>query len=55
VGLLFEGGFTVVAPLSVDLQGYGPEAGDGIGLREADLGELSRSGPFFRTSLVGRY
>jgi hypothetical protein len=52
-GLLVEGGYTLSAPLSLKLDGRGPRDRD-IALAEADLGELDRSGPYLRFSLVGR-
>lgn len=52
-GLMFEGGYTVAKPIDIALDGPGPSARD-IALSEPKLGELKRSGPYFRVSLVGR-
>ena len=52
-GLMIEGGYTLSAPLDFKLDGPGPRKSD-ITLSEADLGELDRSGPYVRVSLVGR-
>jgi hypothetical protein len=53
-GVMVEGGYALVAPLSVTLDGDGPAETD-IALAEAELGELERSGPFMRVSLVARF
>jgi len=53
-GLLFEGGYSLASPLSLRLDGPGPKKHE-IDLAEADLGELERSGPYFRTSLLVSY
>ena len=53
-GFMLEGGYTLAAPVEVALDGPGP--GDqGIALREPGLGELKRSGPYVRGSLVMRF
>ena len=53
-GFMLEGGYTLAAPVDVALDGPGP--GDqGIALREPGLGELKRSGPYVRGSLVMRF
>jgi hypothetical protein len=52
-GLMFEGGYTLAKPIDIALDGPGPSARD-IALSEPKLGELKRSGPYFRVSLVGR-
>jgi hypothetical protein len=53
-GIMFEGGYTLAAPVDVALDGPGP--GDqGIALREPGLGELKRSGPYLRGSVVMRF
>jgi hypothetical protein len=54
LGLMLEGGYALVAPLGVTLDGGGPAKGD-ITLIESELGEITRSGPFFRSSLVARF
>jgi hypothetical protein len=54
VGLMVEGGYALRAPLELNLDGPGPGDGD-IALSEGSLGELSRSGPYVRTSIVLRY
>jgi hypothetical protein len=52
-GLMVEGGYTLSAPLEPKLDGKGPRQTD-IALSEASLGQLDRSGPYLRFSLVGR-
>ncbi len=52
-GLMVEGGYTLAAPIEVALDGPGPSSRD-IPLAEPDLGDLDRSGPYIRVSLVGR-
>jgi hypothetical protein len=54
LGLMLEAGYALVAPLGVTLDGEGPAKGD-ITLVESELGEITRSGPFFRTSIVARF
>jgi hypothetical protein len=54
LGVLIEGGYGIASPVEVVLDGPGPGAMD-IALEEAQLGELKRSGPFVRTSLVARF
>lgn len=53
-GLMIEGGYALVSPLQVTLDGEGPAERD-IALEESELGELERSGPFMRVSLVARF
>lgn len=53
-GLMFEGGYTLAAPVDVALDGPGPND-QGIALREPGLGELKRSGPYLRGSIVARF
>jgi len=52
-GLMVEGGYTLAAPVDVALEGPKPGA-RGIPVAEPELGELERSGPYIRVSLVGR-
>lgn len=53
-GIMLEAGYTLAAPVNVALDGPGP--GDqGIALREPGLGQLKRSGPYLRGSLVMRF
>jgi hypothetical protein len=52
-GLLVEGGYSLAAPVDVELAGPKPSA-RGIPIAEPALGELDRSGPYIRVSLVGR-
>ncbi len=53
-GVLLEGGYGVEAPWTMDVERPGPDGND-IELAESSLGDLGRSGPFVRASLVGRY
>jgi hypothetical protein len=53
-GLMLEGGYTLAAPVELQLDGRGPGERD-IALIEADLGELSRSGPYARVSWIARF
>ena len=53
-GVLLEGGYGVEARWSMDVERPGPDDND-IELEESSLGDLGRSGPFLRASLVGRY
>jgi hypothetical protein len=53
-GLMLEGGYTLAAPVEMKLDGRGPGERD-IALIEADLGELSRSGPYARVSWIARF
>ncbi|HMI93930.1 MAG TPA: hypothetical protein VK509_21295 [Polyangiales bacterium] len=52
-GLMVEGGYTLAAPVDVALEGPKASARD-IPVAEPALGELERSGPYIRVSLVGR-
>lgn len=54
VGVMIEGGYTLAQPLEMKVDGSGPDDRD-IALIESDLGELDRSGPFMRISLVARF
>jgi hypothetical protein len=53
-GLMFEGGYTLAAPVEMKLDGEGPGERD-IALVESELGELERSGPYARISGVARF
>ena len=53
VGVMFEGGYSLAGPLDVTLDGPDPTPAD-LAITEAGLGELERSGPYLRVSLVGR-
>ena len=53
-GFMLEGGYTLAAPVDVALDGPGPND-QGIALREPGLGQLKRSGPYVRGSLVMRF
>jgi hypothetical protein len=52
-GLMIEGGYTLAAPVDVEVSGPEPSS-RGIPIAEPALGELERSGPYIRVSLVGR-
>jgi hypothetical protein len=52
-GLMFEGGYTLATPVDVKLEGPKPSTRN-IPVAEPELGELERSGPYIRVSLVGR-
>jgi hypothetical protein len=53
-GIMLEGGYTLAAPVDVALDGPGP-SDQGIALAEPGLGELERSGPYVRGSVVIRF
>jgi hypothetical protein len=53
-GVMFEGGYTLAAPVEMKLDGEGPGERD-IALVESELGELERSGPYARISGVARF
>ena len=54
LGLMVEAGYTLTAPLALSLQDDEADAGE-IALTDAELGELQRSGPYLRFSLVTRF
>jgi hypothetical protein len=54
VGLLLEGGYTLVGPASLALDPTDTPS-QAIDLQEPTLGELNRAGPYIRTSLVIRF
>lgn len=53
-GLMFEGGYTLAAPVDMKLDGEGPAERD-IDVVESEFGELERSGPYARISGVARF
>jgi hypothetical protein len=53
-GFMLEAGYTLAAPVEIALDGPGPND-QGIALREPGLGQLKRSGPYVRGSLVMRF
>lgn len=52
-GVMLEGGYTLAAPVDLELEGPKPRARN-MPVAEPSLGELERSGPYIRVSLVGR-
>lgn len=53
LGLMFEGGYSLSAPLAFALE---DDAGDGaIAVNAAELGELQRSGAYLRVSALARF
>jgi hypothetical protein len=54
LGLMVEGGYTLMAPLDLSFDGPGPDS-RAIALADADAGTLKRSGPYIRTSFVVRF
>jgi hypothetical protein len=54
LGLMFEGGYTLAAPVDMKLAADGAGERD-VALVESELGELERSGPYARISAVARF
>jgi hypothetical protein len=55
LGLMVEAGYTLSAPLALSLHDDDAEDDGDIALTDAELGELQRSGPYLRFSLVTRF